>query len=74
MKQTTHSSVIPFSVATVGIATFASMDVFMKGLAIEMGAYNAMLWRTMISLLIAATLFFYRRQRWPEKSIIRRRA
>lgn len=71
MKQSTHSSVVPFTVATFGIATFASMDVFMKGLAIEMGAYNAMLWRTMISLLIATVLFFYKRQRWPEKSIVR---
>jgi S-adenosylmethionine uptake transporter len=33
------------------------MDVLMKGLAIELGAYNAMLWRTTIALVLAAALF-----------------
>jgi S-adenosylmethionine uptake transporter len=41
----------------MGIATFAGMDVLMKSLSIEMGAYNAMLWRTSIALSIAAALF-----------------
>jgi S-adenosylmethionine uptake transporter len=71
MSQTAHSPVIPFAVATVGISTFAGMDVFMKGLSIEMGAYNAMLWRTLISLMIATVLFIWRSERWPNKSIIR---
>ncbi len=43
----------------------------MKGIAIEMGAYNAMLWRTCIALLIAATLFIWRQGRWPGTSILR---
>jgi S-adenosylmethionine uptake transporter len=71
MSQTTHSPVIPFAVATVGISTFAGMDVFMKALSIEMGAYNAMLWRTLISLMIATVLFCWKSQRWPDKPIIR---
>ncbi|MDB4068696.1 DMT family transporter [Pseudomonadales bacterium] len=61
---------IPFSVATLGIATFASMDALMKGLAIEMGTYNAMLWRTLVALIIATALFFWRRQHWPKSHII----
>ena len=71
MREVTHSTAVPFSVATLGIATFAGMDVLMKGLAIEMGAYNAMLWRTSISVLIAAALFLWKRTRWPGPSIIR---
>jgi S-adenosylmethionine uptake transporter len=55
----------------MGIATFAGMDVLMKSLSIEMGAYNAMLWRTSIALSIAAALFIGRRGRWPGKAVIR---
>lgn len=62
---------VPFSVACLGIATFAGMDVLMKGLAIEMGAYNALLWRTLISLALACTLFLVSRQRWPRAAVIR---
>ena len=57
--------------ATLGIATFASMDVLMKGLSLEMGAYNAMLWRTLIALFIAAMAFLWKEPRWPDRSIIR---
>jgi len=71
MSNLGQSPVIPFSVAAVGIATFVGMDVLMKGLSIELGAYNAMLWRTLIGLLIAASLFVWKRERWPGKSIIR---
>ena len=64
-------TVVPFTVALLGIATFASMDVVMKGLAIELGAYNAMLWRTSIALVFAGALFLWKRGRWPGKSVIR---
>ncbi len=47
------------------------MDAVMKGLAIELGAYNAMLWRTSIAVVIAAGLFIWRRNRWPDRSVIR---
>ena len=71
MTQPVQSPTVPFSVACMGIATFAGMDVIMKSLSIEMGAYNAMLWRTSIALLIAAVLFFGRRGCWPEKAALR---
>jgi S-adenosylmethionine uptake transporter len=62
---------VPFSVATFGIATFAGMDAIMKGLSIEMGAYNAMLWRTAIALVLTVALFLWRRNRWPANAVIR---
>ena len=71
MSHAEQSTVIPFSVAALGIATFAAMDVLMKGLAIELGAYNAMLWRTLIGVSFAAVPFALMRKRWPDKSIIR---
>lgn len=55
----------------MGIATFAGMDAMMKGLSLQMGAYNAMLWRTGLALVLAAALFLARRGRWPGKSVLR---
>lgn len=62
---------VPFSIAVFGIATFAGMDAVMKGLAIDMGAYNAMLWRTSIALCIALVLFLLKRNRWPPLAVLR---
>ena len=71
MTQPVQSTAVPFAVACMGIATFAGMDVVMKSLSIGMGAYNAMLWRTSIALLMATALFFGRRGRWPGIEVIR---
>lgn len=62
---------VPFLVACLGISTFAGMDAIMKGLSIALGAYNAMLWRTLVALAIATVLFIARRSTWPEREIIR---
>lgn len=71
MADSGQSTALPFSVACIGIATFAGMDALMKGLAIAMGAYNAMLWRTLVALAIAALLFLARRTPWPARAILR---
>ena len=71
MNPTANAPALPFAVATLGIATFAAMDAVMKGLAIEMGTYNAMLWRTLAALLIATVLAIWSRARWPSSSVIR---
>lgn len=63
--------VAPFLAATLGIALFAVMDVIMKGLAIELGTYNAMLWRTGCGILMAALLYLWKRPAWPEQAIIK---
>ena len=62
---------IPFSAACLGIATFAAMDAMMKGLAIEMGTYNAMLWRTGIAALLALSLFAVTRSAMPPRSSLK---
>jgi S-adenosylmethionine uptake transporter len=71
MTNTSQSAAIPFTIACIGIATFAGMDVVMKGLSISMGAYNAILWRTSIALFISGLLFFWQRTPWPEIFILR---
>jgi len=71
MNQSVQAPTIPLAVAMLGIATYTGMDVFMKGLAIEMGVYNAMLWRTALSLAIASVLFFWRGVQWPDTQVIK---
>lgn len=71
MNKPVRDTAVPFSIALLGIASYSMMDAVMKGLAIELGAYNAMLWRTCIALVIASGLFIWRRNRWPDWPVIR---
>ncbi len=71
MSQTHPNPLVPFSVACLGIGTYALMDVLMKSLSIQLGVYNAMLWRTSAGLLIAFVLFMWKRGTWPALSVLR---
>jgi S-adenosylmethionine uptake transporter len=66
-----HSILIPFAVAMVGIALFSTMDAVMKGLSLTIGAYNALLWRTMAGALVGGAMFFGRRMAWPGPDALR---
>jgi S-adenosylmethionine uptake transporter len=59
------STAVAFAVATAGIALFSAMDAVMKHLALALGTYNALLWRTGTGASIAALFFFGRRTPWP---------
>jgi S-adenosylmethionine uptake transporter len=65
------SIAIPFAVACLGIATFSGMDAVMKHLSLAVGAYNALLWRTMAGAAIGAAFFFGLRCRWPPRPVMR---
>ena len=65
------STAAAFAVAALGIAVFSVMDAVMKGLSLEIGAYNALLWRTMAGTLIGAAVFFGRRSAWPGPEAMR---
>ncbi len=65
------SIAIPFAVACIGIASFSAMDAVMKGLTLELGAYNAMLWRTIAGTLIGGAVFVARREVWPGRATLR---
>lgn len=71
MNQSHRHASIAFAAAGAGIATYSAMDVVMKGLALELGAYNAMLWRSIISVLLAGILFLWRRPAWPTRRVAR---
>jgi S-adenosylmethionine uptake transporter len=65
------SPLVPFAVATAGIATFSAMDAVMKGLTLAIGAYNALLWRTAAGALFGGAVFLARRMKWPGRAAMR---
>ena len=71
MNKSQSYTSIALAAAGAGIATYSAMDVVMKGLALELGAYNAMLWRSIISILLAGILFLWQRPAWPTRRVAR---
>ena len=67
----TINPAIPFAVATLGIAIFSLMDVFMKELSIAIGAYNAMLWRCAIGAVLGGVVFLAARVPLPQRATLR---
>lgn len=65
------SSPLAFAVACLGIALFSIMDAVMKAVSLEIGAYNALLWRTGVSAVLAGGLFFGLRRPWPGPAAMR---
>lgn len=61
---------IAFGVALLGIAVFSTMDALMKGLTLEIGAYNTMLWRSFAGAAIAAVPHFRRRPGLPQRAVL----
>lgn len=56
---------VAFAVAAAGIAVFAGMDAVMKAQSLLIGAYSAMLWRTLFGVAITGTAFALTRPRMP---------
>jgi S-adenosylmethionine uptake transporter len=59
--------IIAFAAACLGIAIFSCMDAVMKWESIGIGAYNAMLWRSICGVAMSAPLYFARGLRWPDR-------
>src|SRR3954470_12557549 len=62
---------IPFAVAALGIALFSFMDAVMKGLSLGIGAYNALLWRTMAGAVVGGLFFSLRRSPRPGREAMK---
>lgn len=71
MRKLFPSAAIPFVAACVGIALFSVMDAAMKGVAIAIGAYSAMLWRQVIGASIGFMPYVMTRTGWPSRAGIR---
>ncbi len=71
MSSDSSSPVLPVLIATLGIGTYSMMDVLMKGLSIDIGAYNAVLWRNVAGTILTGIAFFAMRKRWPARAAVR---
>jgi S-adenosylmethionine uptake transporter len=71
MQAPRSSIAIPFAAGVLGIALFSIMDAVMKHLVLELGTYNALVWRTGSVALLSGAIFFALRSRWPAKAVMR---
>lgn len=62
---------LPFLAAAMGTALFAGMDAAMKGVAISLGAYVAMLWRQAFGTALSAPIYLLSRNHWPSRAALR---
>jgi S-adenosylmethionine uptake transporter len=65
------NALLAFAIATLGIAVFSCMDAVMKGLSLAIGAYNALLWRSVAGAAISGVLFLVTRTALPASSVLR---
>lgn len=71
MTPARNSIAIPFAAGCLGIALFSVMDAVMKHLVVEIGTYNALVWRNGAGALIAGAFFLATRNRWPGRAVMR---
>lgn len=67
---TQSNPIAPFLATCAGVAVFSAMDALMKGLSIEIGAYNALLWRSVIGSVIGVAAMIVARNPWPRPAIM----
>lgn len=63
--------VIAFAVACLGIAVFSAMDAVVKGLALAIGTYNALLWRSFAGVAISGLPWLARRPVRPSRAALK---
>jgi S-adenosylmethionine uptake transporter len=62
---------LPFAGALFGIASFSVMDAVMKGLAQNLGAYDAVFWRNLAGFAIMTPLYLATRNDWPSRAAMK---
>lgn len=62
---------LPFAAAALGIALFSAMDAFMKGASLAVGAYSAMLVRSLLGAAIMYPLWRARRGTMPDREALK---
>ena len=66
-----HHPALPFLAVAAGIASFSVMDGLMKAASLAIGAFSAMLWRSLISSAVLAPLWLARGGHWPRGAVLR---
>lgn len=62
---------LPYIVASAGIFTFSVMDTLLKSASLAVGAYNAMLYRSAMGVLLMLPLWRLSGGRWPAGDALR---
>ena len=62
------SAAIAFAVACAGIAIFSTMDAVVKGLALAIGTYNTLLWRSCVGVAVSGIPWIMRRPQLPSRA------
>ncbi len=60
-----HSPIPAYFAAIAGIALISIMDMVMKGLALAIGTYSTLLWRSLVGIGLAAIPYAATRRGWP---------
>jgi S-adenosylmethionine uptake transporter len=70
-QQSSHNVAIAFAVACLGIAVFSGMDAIVKGLALAIGTYNTLLWRSFAGIPLSALPWLARRPSRPSRAAMK---
>jgi S-adenosylmethionine uptake transporter len=70
-KAAPASLLIPFLVACLGIALFSTMDAVVKSLALAIGTYNTLLWRSLAGVPLSGLPWILRRPARPSRRAMR---
>jgi S-adenosylmethionine uptake transporter len=62
---------LPFVITLAAVALYSLMDALMKGAAIAVGAYSALLLRCALGTLLIGPVWLATRAGWPSKSVMR---
>lgn len=66
-----HHHLMPFLAVAAGIASFSMMDGLMKNASLAIGAYSAMVWRSLLSMAVMLPLWKARGGVWPRGELLR---
>ncbi len=66
-----HHHALPFLAVLFGIATFSLMDGLMKSASLAVGAYSAMLWRSLIGTGLMLPVWKLGGGRWPQRPVLK---
>jgi len=69
MKQTPVAAA--FAVACLGIAAFSTMDAVVKALALAIGTYNTLLWRSFAGIAVGGVPWLWRRPARPSRAAMK---
>src|SRR3569623_267204 len=65
------SPALVFGAAVTGIAIFSSMDAVMKGLVLQLGAFDTLIWRTLAGVVLTGAIYLPSRKGWPTRPAMR---